>query len=160
MYDISVADVEHYILADNGVVTHNTGIYYSADTVWIMGRRQDKDATGLNGYDFVINVDKSRFVREKSKIPISVSFNAGIEKYSGLLEIAMAGGFVIKPKVGWYQVKGETKNYREKDTYTAEFWGPILSDEKFKEYVRSRYKLTASGSVEGTPSIVDDEDDE
>ncbi len=39
VYDLSVEDQEHYVL-ENGVVTHNTGIMYSADNVWIIGRQQ------------------------------------------------------------------------------------------------------------------------
>ena len=159
VYDISVADVEHYILAENGVVTHNTGLYYSANTVWILGRQQDKDDDGLQGYHFVINVDKSRFVKEKSKVPISVSFANGVEKYSGLLDVCVDGGFVIKPTVGWYQKKGDTAKYREKDTYTAEFWKDILDSKEFKDYIRTRYTLGGEGQS-GLISIVDDEADE
>ena len=56
----------------------------------------------LQGYHFIINVEKSRYVKEKSKIPISVSFNGGMQKYSGLLDLAMQANFVTKPspKVG------------------------------------------------------------
>lgn len=140
------------------VLSGGTGIYYSADTVWILGRQQDKDETGLNGYNFVINVDKSRFVREKSKIPISVSFANGIEKYSGLLDIAIEGGFVTKPAMGWYQLKNDTKKYREKDTYTAEFWKDTLGNKEFKEYIENRFKLGSNSLLPSIPSIVDDEE--
>lgn len=158
VYDISVADVEHYILA-NGVVTHNTGIYYSADTVWILGRQQDKDAEGLNGYRFVINVDKSRFVREKSRVLISVTFDRGIEKYSGLLDVALDGGFVTKPTIGWYAKKGDRSKYREADTYNAEFWKDILANPEFNQYLKGRFQLGPGASVAPTePTLKDDED--
>ncbi len=52
------------------IVSGGTGIYYSADNIFIIGRQQEKDADGLTGYNFIINVEKSRFVREKSKIPV------------------------------------------------------------------------------------------
>jgi len=55
------------------VVSGGTGVVYSADNVWIIGRQQDKDGSEVKGYHFIINVEKSRFVKEKSKIPISVS---------------------------------------------------------------------------------------
>ena len=35
VYDLSVEDVEHYVL-ENGIVTHNTGVYYSADNIFII----------------------------------------------------------------------------------------------------------------------------
>ena len=50
----------------------------------------------MTGYDFIIDVEKSRFVKEKSKIPITVSWDGGIERYSGLLDVALAGGYVTK----------------------------------------------------------------
>ena len=56
------------------VVSGGTGIYYSADNIWIIGRQQDKKGTEIQGYHFIINVEKSRYVKEKSKIPISVSW--------------------------------------------------------------------------------------
>ena len=60
-------------LFPKAIVSGGTGIYYSADNIWILGRRQNKKGTDIVGYDFVINVEKSRYVKEKSKIPISVS---------------------------------------------------------------------------------------
>jgi RecA/RadA recombinase len=84
------------------IVGGGTGSYYSADTIWILGRQQDKTGTEVTGYNFIINIEKSRYVREKSKIPITVSFDGGIQKYSGLLDIALEGNFVAKPSNGWY----------------------------------------------------------
>ena len=85
------------------VVSGGTGIYYSADNIYIIGRRQQKTGTEITGYEFVINVEKSRFVREKSKIPVEVSWEAGISKWSGLLDMALESGHVIKHSNGWYQ---------------------------------------------------------
>ena len=67
------------------VVGGGTGIYYSADNIWILGRQQDKKGTEIQGYHFVINVEKSRYVKEKSKIPITVSWDGGVRSYSGCL---------------------------------------------------------------------------
>lgn len=79
------------------VVSGGTGIYYSADNIYIIGRQQEKEGQELVGYNFIINVEKSRYVREKSRIPVEVSFEGGISKWSGLLDVAQAGGFVVKP---------------------------------------------------------------
>lgn len=129
------------------IVSGGTGVYYSADNIWIIGRRQNKTGTEVTGYDFIINVEKSRFVKEKSKIPVSVSWDGGIEPYSGLLEVGLAGGFVVKPSNGWYQrvdtatgsvVDGKV---REKDTREPEFWEDILASDKFQEYVQGLYQV-------------------
>lgn len=156
VFDLSVDQAEHYVL-ENGVVTHNTGITYSADNIWILGRQQDKQGTEIKGYHFIINVEKSRFVKEKSRVPISVSWEGGIETYSGLLQIALLSGHVTKPSQGWYaRVDTETgeeiqPKVREKDTLKKEFWDPILADTKFQDFVRNHYMI-------GYRSMIDAED--
>lgn len=157
VYDISVKDAEHYVL-ENGVVTHNTGSYYSADNIFILGRQQDKDGTELLGYNFIINVEKSRYVREKSKIPVSVKFDGGISRWSGLLDMALESGHVIKPSNGWYSKVNtqsgeiEEKKYRIKDTDTKEFWLPILMNKSFQDWVQSNYQI-ANGAIISDDSI-------
>ena len=61
------------------IVGGGTGSYYSADSIYIVGRQQEKEGKEVTGYNFIINVEKSRYVKEKSKIPISVSWEGGIQ---------------------------------------------------------------------------------
>lgn len=139
-------------LFPKAIVSGGTGPYYSADNIFIIGRQQDKVGQEVVGYNFVINVEKSRYVKEKSKIPISVSYNGGISKWSGLLDIALDGKFVVKPTIGWYsRVDPETgeiedKKFREKDTNNKEFWNQILNHTKFRDYIRDRYQA-AHGNI-------------
>ena len=162
--DIPMVVVNHTYkeigLYPRDIVGGGTGSYYSADTIWILGRQQEKTGTEITGYNFIINVEKSRFVREKSKIPVAVSFDGGIQKYSGLLDIALEGNFVSKPSNGWYaKVDQETGEIGDKkrfdDTQTAEFWNDILVSEKFKEYVRKRYEITY-GSIMGKDPVLEE----
>jgi RecA/RadA recombinase len=129
------------------IVGGGTGSYYSADTIFILGRQQDKEGSELKGYNFIINVEKSRYVKEKSKIPISVSFEGGISRWSGLLDIALESGHVVKPSNGWYARKGEEKKYREKDTDRKDFWLPILTDPSFSQFVREKYSITNNNII-------------
>ena len=134
-------------LFPKAIVSGGTGIYYSADNIWIIGRQQEKTGKDITGYNFVINVEKSRFVKEKSKVPIGVSWEGGIQPYSGLLEVALAGGYVTKPNVGWYaRVDMETgeildPKVREKDTLNKKFWDPIFKDTNFKEFIKTYYSI-------------------
>lgn len=135
------------------VVSGGTGLMYSATNVYIIGRQQEKDGTEVSGYKFVINVEKSRYVREKSKIPLLVTFEGGISKWSGLLELALESGHVVKPSNGWYQPAGSDKKYREKDTNCSEFWGPILSGTDFGAALQNRYQLATSEMLEDADKI-------
>jgi RecA/RadA recombinase len=140
------------------IVSGGTGIYYSADNIFIIGRQQEKDADGLTGYNFIINVEKSRFVREKSKIPVEVSFEGGISTWSGLLDVALESGHVVKPQNGWYQKKGEEKKYRQNDTYTREFWMPVLKDATFQTWIKENYAISNTSLVaEFTDELISEE---
>ena len=163
MKDVSLLAVNHTYqemgLFPKAVVSGGTGIYYSADNIWILGRRQNKKGMEVTGYDFVINVEKSRMVKEKSKIPVSVSWDGGVERNSGLLDIAIAGGFVFKPSNGWYQVVNQETGelvdpkVREKDTKTDEFWKPILGTEKFREFLIKQYQIGHKSLIDFDPEI-------
>jgi RecA/RadA recombinase len=135
------------------VVGGGTGSYYSADNIFILGRQQEKEGTEVVGYNFIINVEKSRYVKEKSKIPVSVSFNGGINMWSGLLDLALESGHIIKPSNGWYsKVNKETgevedKKYRLKDTDTENFWNSIIKDESFRMFVEQKYKVSSTNLI-------------
>lgn len=140
VYDISTT-YKDFVLS-NGIITHNTGAVYSSDDIWIISRRQEKEGTELVGYSFTITVDKSRFVREKSKVPLTVSFEDGIEQWSGLFELAVDLGYIEKPKMGWYNLKSNpSKMFRQKETDTMEFWSALLDNEDFKKDVSDKYLL-------------------
>ena len=139
------------------IVSGGTGIYYSADNIFIIGRQQEKQGTEVVGYNFIINVEKSRYVREKSKIPIEVTFEGGISKWSGLLDIALESGHVTKPSNGWYQRTGEEKKYRLNDTYTKEFWLPVLTDASFGDWIEKRYRMANTNMV-GNDAEISEED--
>jgi RecA/RadA recombinase len=155
MKDIPMIAVNHTYkeigLFPRDVVSGGTGIYYSADNIWILGRRQDKSSGEIKGYHFVINVEKSRYVKEKSSIPISVSWDGGVQKWSGMLDVALEGKYVAKPSNGWYcRVEQETgellePKVREKQTLEESFWTPIF-DDGFGDYLKKRF-LIAPPSV-------------
>mgnify|MGYP001420209670 FL=1 len=155
--DIPMVVVNHTYqtmeMFSKAVVSGGTGIYYSADNIYIIGRQQEKTGQDLTGYNFIINVEKSRFVREKSKIPVEVSFEGGISKWSGLLDMAMESGHVIKPSNGWYQrvdmSTGEAvePKARKADTQKKDFWLPILSDQTFIDWISKRYTISSSDGI-------------
>jgi len=150
--DIPMVVVNHTYMEigmfPKAIVGGGTGSYYSADNIFIIGRQQEKDGTEVTGYNFIINVEKSRYVKEKSKIPVSVSFDGGISTWSGLLDLALESKHVVKPKNGWYQRVDsdgviEEKNYREKETDTKDFWMSILKQKSFRDFVENKYRVAA-----------------
>jgi len=163
MKDIPMIVVNHTYkeigMFPKDIVGGGTGSYYSADNIFIIGRQQEKEGQEIVGYNFIINVEKSRYVKEKSKIPISVSFDGGISKWSGLLDIALESGHVTKPSNGWYSRRDEDgvyedKKYRLKDTETKDFWLPVLKQKSFREFIESKYCM-ANGEIISDEEVED-----
>jgi len=154
--DIPMVVVNHTYktmeLYSKDVVGGGTGSYYAADNIFIIGRQQEKEGTDVIGYNFIINVEKSRYVREKSKIAVNVRHDGGISRWSGLLDMALESGHVIKPSNGWYtrvdKTTGEIedKKWRIKDTDTKEFWLPIITASSFQTWVKDTYQV-ANGAI-------------
>jgi RecA/RadA recombinase len=136
------------------IVGGGTGSYYSADNIFIIGRQQEKEGTEVVGYNFIINVEKSRYVKEKSKIPVTVRHDGGISKWSGLLDLALESGHVVKPSNGWYSKVDadgviEDKKYRIKETDSSDFWLPILKQKSFQDFVQNTYQIASGNIMQG-----------
>ena len=160
--DIPVVVVNHTYkeigMFPKDIVGGGTGSYYSADNIWVLGRQQDKVDNEIAGYHFVINIEKSRFVKEKSKIPITVSYEGGINVWSGLFDVALQGNYIAKAKAGWYAVvdrsSGELKepNMRASDIVNNKtFWMDMFKNTDFAKYIEGKYKVAHA-------SIIEDED--
>ena len=171
--DIPMVVVNHTYMEigmfPKAIVGGGTGAMYSADNVYILGRQQEKEGTEIVGYNFIINVEKSRYVREKSKIPVTVYHDGGISRWSGLLDIALESGHVVKPSNGWYSKVDmengviEDKKYRVKDTDTKDFWMPVMMQKSFVEFVKSKYQIGSTDilrneDIEKELAAIDDEE--
>lgn len=136
-------------LFPKAIVSGGTGIYYSANTIFIIGRSQEKGADGeIEGYNFTINIEKSRFVREKSKIPVNVTYAGGVSEYSGVLDWALESGDIVKPNNGWYQLvdkeTGEMIGSKTRQKDIAPLLEEVLKRKEFKEWVTAKYKIGGS----------------
>ncbi len=158
--DIPLVAVNHTYkeigLYPKDIVSGGTGAYYSADAIWIIGRQQEKVDKEIAGYHFIINIEKSRHVREKAKIPVSVTFEGGISKWSGLMDVAEAGGYIVKPKVGWYEAvdpsTGEVlcdKMMRAKEIAdNKEFWLMMFEKTDIATFIKEKYTMATKSLLE------------
>jgi RecA/RadA recombinase len=149
------------------VISGGTGLMYSANQAFIITKAQEKDGTDLSGWKFTINIEKSRYVKEKSKLPFTVLYNKGIQKWSSLFDFALESGHLVKPKVGWYQIvdmeTGEIseKSYRAKDIETNdEFFTKLIQDVEFKKFVEAKFKLSGSLTADTVEDLYDDIDND
>jgi len=139
------------------IVSGGTGIMLASDTVLLIGRAQEKEGREIVGYKFKLKIEKSRFAVEGSILELEVTFAGGIKKFSGLLDLAVDFGAVIKPKNGWYTrpCVPDDKSWRRKETYSNTFWNPIFKDTDFIEKVDNKYTLSTTNLIE-TEELVDE----
>lgn len=155
VYDIEVENAHHYIL-ENGVITHNSGIRYSADTILMLSKSKSKEGSDQVGVNINITIFKSRYIKEGTKFTAELNFEQGFKPFSGLVDMLIDLGFIIKPSNGFYQLidpetgelQDDGKKYRLRKIENAEKLGPILSSEQFKKKIQEKYLL-----VNGSPTI-------
>lgn len=129
-----------------------TGSYYAADNIFVLGRQQDRPQGGeIRGYDFIINVEKSRYTKEKSKIPIYVSMTGGLDRYSGIADLAIEAGFLAPAKKGYYFKVDPVTGVQEEKQYPIskieedrEWMKQLTTSDVFQDYVRNKYQLASS----------------
>lgn len=139
--------------------------FLSSDAILFVTRSQDKDekTKELLGWNFNYTALKSRFVKEKSKFSIHVTYEQGIDKYSSMFDLAVDAGYIIAPKQGWYQRTKligfeDPKSYRMKELMSDDsFWEPILNSQGFKDFCRDEYSLSSQKIGVRGADVVDPE---
>ena len=151
-------------LFPKNIIGGGTGIYYSSNQIFIISRSQEKDGTDLAGFKFTINIEKSRYVKEKSKLPFTVMMNSGIRKWSGLFDLALESGHITSTKKGWYQTVDMTtgevseKGVRARELENNnEFFTKLTADPTFKDFITKKFKLTVA-TMNGENENTDDND--
>lgn len=127
------------------------GAMLSSDTVFFVGKSQDKDSSGIQGYHFTLTVEKSRFVKEKSRIPILVRYDSGIDRFSGLLDLALEGGYIEKAGNGYIRkhIENDTKFYQKKLTQKEieNWYKELLTNTDFKDFIERKYALEGKSVI-------------
>lgn len=126
--------------------------FLSSDAVWFVTRSKEKDdENDLAGFTFNYAPMKSRFVKEGTKFPIRVTFEGGIDIYSGIWDLLREFDLVHMPSNAWYTVDprlelpeyNPTDKYRKADLATPEFFDKVIKfSDAFSEACTAKYKLS------------------
>lgn len=133
------------------VVSGGTGQQYAANQIFILSKTAEREGDQVTANKFTITIDKSRYVKEKSKFPFLVSFKSGIYKYSAIWDWAIEAGLIQVFPSGWFKtVDLETGEVQEPKKRRADIEGDksymkALSESKvLVDYVQNKYKLDTS----------------
>jgi RecA/RadA recombinase len=90
------------------------GLKYAASMIVALGKRKDKDGTERIGSVIPAKTMKSRFTKEEMKVEPVLRFESGLQRYGGLVELAVDLGVLKKDGK---KVKIGTKSYFAKHIY-------------------------------------------
>ena len=69
-------------------ISGGSGLKYAASSIIMLGKKKDKDGTEVVGNIVKATTHKSRFTKENKKIEIKLSYDKGLDRYYGLLDLA------------------------------------------------------------------------
>lgn len=154
------------------VVSGGTGLMYSANDVWIVGKSQETEGSGsdkkITGYTFTINIEKSRRVRDKVKIPVVVKFGQKLSPVTGLFDIGLNLGVITSPNAGYYvremrdpdtgEVIEDSKRWRRKEAeFNEDFFDELFANSDFEERLNRAYQLESGKLLSGDEELEDDD---
>lgn len=150
--DIPMLVINHIYMTQEmyskAIVGGGAGVMYSSNTVWIIGKNQLKEKEDITGSKFIIKIEKSRYVREKSQFPITVRWNTGIAKWSGFEDIAIELGVIYSSKIsrsGAYSydsIGGETLQVLASEIDSNDhFWDTVIKETDLLERMEAMYAI-------------------
>ena len=73
-----------------------SGLKYAASSIIYLGKRKVKDGTDVVGNIIHCKNYKSRLTRENSMVDVLLTYDKGLDKYYGLMELAIEAGIFKK----------------------------------------------------------------
>ena len=64
------------------------GLKYAASQIVFLSKKKDKDGTDVVGNIIHCRMNKSRFTKENKMVDVRLSYDEGLDRYYGLLELA------------------------------------------------------------------------
>ena len=129
VYDITVEDQHHYIL-ENGVVSHNSGIRYASSTIAFLSKRKEKDSDGdVIGNIIKVNMHKSRFTKENSRVEVLLTYDKGLDRYYGLLDLAEKYGIFKKVSTRYELPDGKTAFGKHINSDPEKYYTPEVMEQ-------------------------------
>jgi len=68
------------------------GLKYAASTIVFLSKSKDRDGKEVVGNIIRATLQKSRFTREQSKVETKLSYSSGLDRYHGLIDLAVEAG--------------------------------------------------------------------
>jgi RecA/RadA recombinase len=102
-----------------------SGLKYAASTIAMLSKRKEKDGTDVIGNIVRVKMYKSRLSKEHSQVEVLLTYEKGLDRYYGLLDLAEKYGIFKKSSTRYELPNGKTAfgkqiNNNPEDYYTED----------------------------------------
>jgi hypothetical protein len=77
-------------------ISGGSGLKYAASSICMLTKKKDKDGTDVVGNLIKVRMHKSRFTKEQKDVTVKLSYDSGLDRYYGLLDLAEKYGVIKK----------------------------------------------------------------
>ena len=87
-----------------------SGLKYSASSICFLTKKKEKDGTEVIGNIIKVKLAKSRFTKENKQVEVKLTYDKGLDRYYGLLDLAEKHN-IIKKVATRYELPNGSKVY-------------------------------------------------
>ena len=120
-------------------ITGGAGLKYAASSIAMLGKKKDKDGTDVIGNIIKVTMHKSRFTKEQKKVEVKLSYETGLDRYYGLLDLAEKYDIIKKVSTRFElpdgrKVFGKAINNNPEEYFTDEIMAQleVAANKEFK----------------------------
>lgn len=101
---------------NDGLWVVNGAVKYSLSNVLLLTKLRLKDGKDVTGINMKVEAIKTRFTKPFQKVAVEVPYETGMDKLSGLMDVFVEMGLIIKSG-SWYHLPDSEKKFRSSDLH-------------------------------------------
>ena len=137
-------------------ISGGSGLKYAASTIAMLSKKKDKDGTDVVGNIVRVKMYKSRLSKENGQVEVRLSYEKGLDKYYGLLDLAEKYD-IIKKVSTRYELPDGTKVFgKEINTHPEKYF----NDEMLQRLEECAKKEFSYGQPNEIEELNDDREDD
>lgn len=108
-------------------ISGGSGLKYAASSIAMLSKKKDKDGTDVVGNIIKVTMHKSRFTKENKRVEVKLSYDKGLDRYYGLLDLAEKYD-IIKKVSTRYELPDGTKVFGKNINDDPEkYFAPLMA---------------------------------
>ena len=137
-----------------------SGLKYSASTIAMLSKRKERDSDKeIVGNIITVKMEKSRLSKENKQVEVLLTYDKGLDRYYGLIDMAVDAG-IFKKLSNRIELPDASKHYASKIYGNPKEYFTTDIMERIEKYANQEFQYGGMTTVEVEPEVVVDEEKE